>query len=573
VRKKWFALGCFTSLVLLVGTIYLIGYFANKSIKGSTQKVLPNSYLHLKLSGQVIEYSKIADDFFNKEQTTVFDIVQKIKKARYDDNISGIVIEPQFVSIGFASTNEILKALEDFKKSGKNVVAYISYAGNKDYMLCSGANKIYLNPSMSSGILLTGIGSKMTFYKELLNKIGVDIHVVQSGKFKGAGENFSRSEMSEPLKESISGLFAGIYDEMTGVLASNRGIPVADVKKIFEERELIFINGQEALDYKLVDQLSYREDFLKEYNLDEEHMIDLKKSSKLALPVQGSQIAVLYANGTIAQQRSGFNFEGISAHEMNSILDDITENEDIRAVVIRVNSPGGSALESDIILEKISRLKEKKPVVISMGDVAASGGYYISCASDYIFADPFTITGSIGVVSMFPNFSKLGDKIGVNSDGVTFGKYSNFLNPWEPINERELQEMQIFSERVYTEFKAHVANSRKLTMEEVEEIAQGRVWNTQDALNLKLIDAKGSLDDAVIKAASIANLVNYEVSYFPDQKTMLELIMKERFNLDVITDNLLKAKTKKIGANKAIELYEEIQNDPVQMRLPMVMNQ
>ncbi|MDD3050153.1 MAG: signal peptide peptidase SppA [Candidatus Cloacimonetes bacterium] len=570
MRKKWFALGCLTSILILFGSIFLISRSVGKLMNKEKGKIDPNSYLFLNISGQIPEYSVLTDDFFGETQLTAHDIIQRIKRAAYDDNIRGIVIEAKGTLVGFSTANEICLAIEDFKRiSAKPVYSYIEYAGNKDYLLSSVADKIYLNPALSSGILLTGIGSNWLFYKEMLEKIGVEAIVVQSGKYKGAGEMFSETQMSEPLKESLTALYSSIYDTFIENLAKNRSLSIDKIKWIFEERDDIFVNGQKAIEYGLVDELAYKEDIWRNLNIKKDQLLAIKKYAPFNTVPRGSEIAVVYAQGNISTKRNEFDFNVISASDMAKTLDEIEKNQKIAAVVIRVNSPGGSALESDIILDRIRKLKEKKRVVISMGDVAASGGYYISCDSDYIFVDPYTITGSIGVISMIPNFSKLSDKVGLHSDGVTFGKYSNFLNPWQKANPEEIDKMQKFSTEIYNEFKSRVANGRELETEYVEKIAQGRVWSANDAVNIKLADQVGTLSAAIEKAAQLSNQLEYSVSFYPTQKKFIELLLKERFNLETMTTKYVKEKTEFLGMSEAIELLELINNDPTLMLTPV----
>ena len=569
MRKKWFALGCLTSIVIVVALLFL-GITSLKKLGQKKQvKISANSYLHLDLRGEITDYSVIKADFFNEYQPNAHDIIQKINRAKYDDNIVGIVLEPFGVSVGYATAHEIMKALQDFKTANKPIYAYLEMGTNKDYFLCSVADKIIMNPSSSGGLFLTGVGSNTLFYKDLLKKIGVEVNVVQAGKFKGAGEMFSRSGMSDALRNSLTTLYADVYNQMIKTLANNRNMPLSEMKNIYEKRDKFIVSEEYALDLNLIDDLQYKKDFYKDNVGPKDKLVPYSKYKNHKKPTMTSYIAVVYAQGNISKKMSKLDIEKISASRYNKILDKLKKNKSVKAIVIRINSPGGSALESDIIYDKIQEIRKYKPVVISMGNVAASGGYYISCASDYIYADKFTITGSIGVISMLPNFSELSDKIGVNSEEINYGKYTNFLNPWNKVDSNDLEQMRYFSQKVYNEFKQRVANGRDLSLAKVEEVAQGRVWSSHDAKNIQLVDAIGNLEDAIDKASEIANIPTYSLKFYPKQKSITELFLEERFNLSNMSETLIKNEAKKIKVNKALETYQLIREYPVQMLSPI----
>ena len=574
MRKKWFAFGCLSSILIVIIIIFVIGHSITKLGKQKAVKVQPESYLHLKLSGQIIDYREIKDDFFLREGdiSSAHEIIEKIDKAARDEKIKGIILEPEWISCGFATANEIIQALEDFKGRGKQLIAYLDMCTNRDYFLASVANEIYLNPSASAGILLTGVGSNILFYKDLLDKLGIEMQVVHAGKYKGAGEPYTRNQMSPPFRESIDDLFSDIYENMLNEIADRRSIPVADLKKIYEKREELFINQEKALKYNLVDELLFKTDLFKKVGIEKENLIAFEDYQIQSIPLSFREnIAILYAQGIITQARSGFE-QNISAGKMIKILDKLQKDNKVKALVIRVNSPGGSALESEIILAKIRELKEHKPVVISMGNVAASGGYYISCVSDHIFADPFTITGSIGVVGMIPNINKLGKKVGIHPNEIKKGKYSNIFDPWVKPDPAQISALKKGIEDTYLEFKSRVSEGRDLNLDDVEKYAQGRVWSSQDALDNHLIDDIGNLEDAIIKAAELANLTTFARTYYPEQKSFLELLLKERFDIDILAHVLNNDLNEDLGFEKAIEFYENIKNEPVQAILPVEMD-
>ncbi len=555
MRKKWFAFGCLASILIVVLSFVLVIKSVSKLGTHKKVKIADNSYLHIKLSGAINDYNEIKDDLFYDKNLFAHDIIEKIEKAAKDDRISGIILEPSWISAGFATLNEIMLALENFQAGGKEVIAYLEMCGNRDYYLASVADEIVLNPSASAGIILTGIGTNILFYKDVLDKVGIEMQVIHAGKFKGAGEPFTRNEMSPPFRESIAKLFSDIYEKMICELAENRQLADVDVRKIYENRMELFINQENALKYNLVDNLMFHDKFMKGrkiVKLADYHSFMPSNFTK-------DKVAVIYAQGSIVKQKTDFTATQITSQKIAEICKKITKDNSVKAVVLRVNSPGGSALESEIIFQHLQKIN--KPVVVSMGNVAASGGYYISANADYIFADPFTITGSIGVVAIYPNLKNFSDKVGIHSDPISKGKFSNIADPFLETKSTTIAAMKIGIEATYKEFKDRVANGRNMSIMKVEEVAQGRVWSSNDALENNLIDKVGSQKDAIQKAAELAEIVNYSVKYFPKQKTLTEVFLKEKFNFEMISSLLIPN-----VFNNAKQLYNEVKNDPIQMR-------
>jgi protease-4 len=441
-------------------------------------------------------------------------------------------------------------------------------AGNRDYILASIADSIYLNPSASGGLFLTGVGGSVLFYKDLLDKIGIEMKVIHAGKYKGAGENFSRSSFSKPVKDNLDKLFTTVYDKMIAMIAENRDLSIEQIKNIYENRKEIFISGEKALEYNLVDQLCFREDLFKELGIKQNRLVSLKSYKLSSRSKEKERIAVIYAQGVIAPSNSFYTAQNLSASKIDETLDKLETDKSIKAVVLRVNSPGGSALESEIILNRIKQLRSVKPIIISMSNVAASGGYYISAESDYTYADPFTITGSIGVVAMIPNISKLSKNIGLNSEQINKGKYSDLFNPYREPDAEEYEALKKDIEETYIEFKTRVADGREMTLEDVELLAQGQVWSSEDALDKDLIDGVGMLNDAIIKAAEIAGITEYSVHFYPKKKSIFEEFLKDKFDIDVATELLKSDITKEIGLDRSLLFYKNIRNDPVQAIMP-----
>ncbi|MDA3813900.1 MAG: signal peptide peptidase SppA [Candidatus Cloacimonetes bacterium] len=572
MKSKWFTLGCLTSIVIIIIMIFTM-FWTFGSIGKAFQKPIPErivqgSWLRMDISGRITDYNEFENSpfagSFSAEETSVHEIVHKINKAGQDDKIQGILLEPKFISCGYANLHEIMSTLENFKTTGKEIHAYLDFGMNKDYILSTVADKIYLNPSASAGILLTGVGGGMLFYKDLLEKIGVEINVIHAGKYKGAGETFTRNELSEPVRKNLDRLFSNVYDSILAKIAENRNIDISEITKVYENREELFINQNTALEYDLVDELSFKEDLYNKLGVTKKKLVSFSKYKMPNFKESKSNIAVIYAQGGIVMQSQGFDAVNITAAKLNKILTKIENDNEIKGVVIRVNSPGGSALVSEMILDRIKRLSRKKPVVISMGNVAASGGYYISAESDYIFADPFTITGSIGVVAMLPNISKLTDYIGIHEEDISKGKFSNAMSLYSQPDESMIRSLRMSIMDTYMEFKQRVADGRGMSLNDVELIAQGQVWSAEDALQNKLIDETGMISDAIKKAAELSNVEEFTIKYFPKHKNFFEEIIKDKFDVD-ITETLISNQIKEDkGILKAWQLLKSIKDDPLQ---------
>ncbi|MCF7794665.1 MAG: signal peptide peptidase SppA [Candidatus Cloacimonetes bacterium] len=572
MKSKWFAFGCLTSFLIVVLIIFLSLSGLNKIGKeftGSKQfsRVNDNSFLHIALNGSIVAYNEYEEGYFNSSETSVHDLVNKITVAAKDEKISGILLEPNFISAGYADLHELMNALEAFRATGKQVITYLDFAMNKDYFLASVSDKIYLNPSASAGIVLTGVGGNVLFYKDLFDKIGIDVTVLSAGKYKGAGETYSRSSFSNPVKQNISKLYDSIYNSVLENIARNRELNKSEIKHIFEQRDQLFINHNAALDYKLVDELFYRDDVIKKYFL-KNKLVDYKKYNATLNPVSAYKIAVVYAQGTIAPNMNIPSANNLSAEKLNSVLEDLRLDNSVKAIVLRVNSPGGSALISENITQKISQVKEQKPVIVSMGNVAASGGYYISSLADHIFVDPFTITGSIGVVAMFPNVEGLSDKLGINSEDIGKGKYVHAFDFYKKPSNSDIAAMNKSLQETYLEFKERVSFGRSMSLQEVEQVAQGQVWSSFDAVANGLADEIGILGDAIRKAAELSGTASYQVSYFPKKKSMLQELLKKGFDLDVATKLLESELPEEFRINETKDLLIGIKNHPVQTLMP-----
>jgi len=525
-----------TVIMGILTVISLVGLAA--STAGSTP-VEDNSVFTLMLSGELTERSE--DNplaMFGgpaTESLGLDDILSAIRKAKENEDIKGIYIEAgMFSSDSPASSHAIREALLDFKKSGKWIVAYADSYTQNTYYICSAADKVYLNPQ---GMLdWHGLSAQPFFVKDLLAKFGVKYQLCKVGKYKSAPEMMTADGMSEPNREQVTAYINGIWKVMLKEVSASRKVSV-DSLNAYADRMVTLSDPKDLLKMKLVDKLMYTDEVKGEIkkllkidsddDISQLTLADMEgvKGSK----EKGEKIAVYYAYGEIVDSETG----DLASQEQNIVattvckdLEELKNDDDVKAVVLRVNSPGGSAYASEQIWHAVSQLKTKKPVVVSMGGYAASGGYYISCPANYIIAEPTTITGSIGIFGMFPDFSGLlTEKLGVKFDEVKTNKHSAFGTMARPFNAEEMALLDQYIGRGYELFRKRVADGRKQPVEKIEEVAQGRVWLANDALNIKLVDAIGSLDDAVKKAAKLAKLDEYHTASYPDKSDWLSNLM------------------------------------------------
>lgn len=517
-------------LGLIMGIFFVISLVGLAASSASTVPVEKNSVFTFMLSGQVDE--RVQDDFVGQltgqisENMGLDDIVASIKKAKTNEDIKGIYIEAGIFSVDAPATaHAIREALLDFKKSGKWIVAYGDSYTQTSYYICSVADKIYLNPE--GMVDWHGLASNPYFLKDLLAKFGVKVQLCKVGKYKSAPEMLTADKMSEPNREQVTAYMTGIWNVMLKDVSASRKIPV-DSLNAYADRFVALANQPDLVKMKLIDKLMYTDEVkgeikkLLKIDADEDikqlslsDMINVKGAKE-----KGDEIAIYYAYGEIVDSETGSLTEqghNIVANTVCKDLEKLANDDDVKAVVLRVNSPGGSAYASEQIWHAIQMLKAKKPVVVSMGGYAASGGYYISCGANYIYTEPTTVTGSIGIFGMFADFSGLlTEKLGVKFDEVKTNKHAAFGTIARPFNEEEMALLDQYIGRGYELFRKRVADGRKLSIDAVEEIAQGRVWLGNDALGIKLVDAIGSMDDAVKKAAQLAKLSEYKTKGYPE---------------------------------------------------------
>ena len=522
-----------TIVMAILGVISLVGLAASSA---STTQVEENSVFTLMLSGQLEERTQ--SNPFAKymgqaaENLGLDEIIDAIHKAKNNDDIKGIYIEAGVFSADTpASTHAIREALLDFQKSGKWIVAYADSYTQSTYYICSVADKLYLNPQ--GMVDWHGLASTPYFVKDLLAKFGVKYQLCKVGKYKSAPEMMTADKMSEPNREQVTAYINGIWQVMLSDVSKSRKVSV-DSLNAYADRYVALSDQKDLIRMKLVDKLLYTNEVKYEIKKrlkigKNDHINQLTLEEMGAVPgkkEEGEKIAVYYAFGDIVDSETGNTLSqghSIVATEVCKDLEDLMNNDDVKAVVLRVNSPGGSAYASEQIWNAVKNLRAKKPVVVSMGGYAASGGYYISCGANYIYSEPTTITGSIGIFGMFPDFSGLlTDKLGVKFDEVKTNKFAAFGTMARPFNADELALLDQYIGRGYELFRQRVADGRKLPVAQVEEIAQGRVWLGNDALKIKLVDAIGSLDDAIKKAAQLAKVDKYYVNNYPDEPSWLE---------------------------------------------------
>ena len=486
-------------------------------------------------------------------------ILKVIRRAKTDDQIKGIVFRPGLgAAISAANTEEMRAALVDFKESGKFIYAYADVYDQNLYWLATVADTIGLQPE--GAINFRGISMEVMFFKELLNKLGVEMQILRHGKFKSAVEPYIQNEMSPANREQYDRLAHSIWNRMAEDVAEGRGLSRAAVDEAAAEVYGMF--PEQALAHGMIDMVTPQAGFtallLNKMNVEEEDdlkMISISDYAAIPEPLVKTtdKIAVIYANGEIGMGKG--NETEIGTENIVKALKDAADDEKVKAIVLRVNSPGGSVLTSDIIYQEVLNAKAKKPLVASFGSYAASGGYYISCAADRIFAQSTTLTGSIGVFGMIPNVGKTMKRIGIHTDGVKTHPYAgtpSLMRAMTP-GERDLQQRSI--EDIYAGFIGKVAKGRGMSTAAVDSIGQGRVWSGTDGLRVGLVDELGGLEDAIAYVAEKAGLEQYKVTEYPKQKSTYELVMESL--TDMRANKVTRTLTEEFGPEAAL-LYRTV---------------
>lgn len=527
----------FTIVCVALSVMSIVGMVASAS---ATQAVEKNSVLVLKLNGSIDEQGtdntigKLTGNYI--PSTGLNDILSAIKKAKEEENIKGIYIDAGVLSTDYATLQEIRSALEDFRKSGKKIIAYADTYSQGSYYLASVADKIYLNPI--GMVDWHGIGAQPVFYKDMLAKFGVKFQVVKVGTFKSATETYTEEHMSDANRLQTKMFLDGTWKQVCNAVSKSRGISVDSLNRYADEL-LMFQSAESLVKRKMVDGLAYASDMKDiakaQFGIGKDDDLTRLSVSDMAnvkeKQTSGEEIAIYYAYGDIVQSEKvsllGGGSHCIVSSTVCSDLKDLMDDDDVKAVVIRVNSGGGDAFASEQIWHQVMELKKKKPVVVSMGGYAASGAYYMSAPASWIVAQPTTLTGSIGIFAVFPDMSGLvTQKLGVKFDEVKTNRNSTFGNLMaRPFNEEETAVMQQYVNRGYQLFRKRVADGRRLPVESVEKIAQGRVWLGADAIGLKLVDQLGGLNDAVAKAAKLAKLGEYYTVDYPAPSSWIDQLL------------------------------------------------
>ncbi|WP_214070233.1 signal peptide peptidase SppA [Mucilaginibacter sp. dw_454] len=577
--KQFFKFVLATVVGIILSTIIIILVIAGIIAGASSDKsptVDANSILHIELKYPISERTPnnpLANLNFlgldGDKSIGLKDILANIKKAKTDDNIKGILLDESYMLSGQATTEEIRNALIDFKKSGKFVIAYAEVYTKGFYYLASVADKVYINPK---GIFeFDGFSSEQMFFKGALDKLGIEAQVIRVGTFKSAVEPMILTKMSDANRLQVTSYLGSLYGHYLTGIGKARGINKDSLFNYANEARIQ--QPEDALKLKMVDGLKYRDEVLAELktklgvkqksNLNSVEIGDYGNTSTDddTKEVSTNRIAVVYASGDIASGDGDDN--SIGSETTSKALRKVRLDDKVKAVVLRVNSPGGSSLASDVIWREVMLTKKVKPIIVSMGDVAASGGYYISCAADSIYAQPNTITGSIGIFAILPNMQKLfNDKLGITFDDVKTGQYADLGNTSRPLTPAEHQILQNQINHGYDDFTKAVAQGRHKTQAYINSIGQGRVWTGEQALKIGLVDRLGNIDDAIKSAAKKANVKDYKLVAYPEQKSVLNKL-GESFSVQMKT-RMLKSE---LGENYPV--YEKIKSLTSMMRTPL----
>ncbi|MFW0718778.1 signal peptide peptidase SppA [Pedobacter sp. N23S346] len=570
-------LGFFLSLVVIFIIVFVIIVGAISSLNDDkTISVDNNSVLFLNLDQPVTERTP-KNPFGNlpilgsdeKNGIGLNDLLRSIKRAKTDDNIKCIYLNVSSPNAGYATMREVRNALIDFKKSHKKIISYSEVYTQSAYYLASVADKIYLNPE--GALEFKGFSSELTFFKGTLEKVGVEMQVIRVGNYKSAVEPFILDKMSDYNRKQVTAYVGGLYNTFLTDIAKSRDIKKDTLYNIADQYRIR--QPQDALNYKMVDGLKYKDQILEELkgisgrtrseNIRSVDINDYSKNNTTAGDSK-NKIAVIYANGEISGGEGNDN--QIGSERISRAIRKARLDDDIKAIVIRVNSPGGSALASDVIWREVVLAKKEKPVIASFGDVAASGGYYIGCAADSIFVQPNTITGSIGVFGLIPNFQNLmTNKLGITFDGVKTGQYADIMATNRPMTEGERFIIQNELNRIYSGFVSRVADGRKKSKAYIDSIGGGHVWIGTDAVQIGLADRIGSFNDAINAAAKKAKIKDFKVLEYPDVIDPLKSFMDEG------TDKIKTYYTKQeLGDNYMLyqQMKKVIASSGIQARMP-----
>ncbi|WP_282054662.1 signal peptide peptidase SppA [Maribacter luteus] len=573
-------LGC-----LIAFGIMFVMFIMFVSLIGSADEgvvVKSNSILELQLQQPVNDYvgENEADPFasFFGQAQGLDEVLHAIEVAKTDNDIKGISINNNFLMTGLAQTQELRKALKDFKESGKFIYSFADYYLQKDYYLATVADSVFLNPV--GGMDFKGLSSEVLFYKDLQEKTGVKMEVIRHGKYKSAVEPFLANEMSDANRTQIKELLSSLWNTMVADISEGRNISEADVNVIADT-----LGGRSPKYAKasgLIDDVLFYDQYVAKLQSalslskdDEVNMVSVvdyvKRANKKSIYKGDDKVAVIFAQGDILYGEGGPDVigQGIITEALKKAVDD----DKVKAIVLRVDSPGGSALTSDIIWREIELAKESKPVVVSMGNVAASGGYYIAAGANKIFAEPTTITGSIGVFGTIPNINELAADIGINAEQVGTNKNSVDYSVFEPMTDNFRNVVQHGIEEIYETFLDRVAKGRNITVAQADSLAQGRVWSGTDAKRLGLVDELGNLDDAIAAAAELAEINTYGIKKYPKYKSGFERFMEDMGSAkSKIGESIIKEEIGEETYGILKQMKSAMEQKGIQTRMPFVLD-
>jgi len=565
--------GCLIALAIYFALSFICGLMLGDMFSSPTVKLEDYSVYKLDLKGALVEQGQDANPFADLmkempmygdqvEKTGLDQILDNIRLAEQDDKIKGIYLHGGSLGMSPASAKTIRDRLLLFKqRSGKWIIAYSDSYNATNYYVATAADKIYLNPIGQVG--WHGLAAQKMYFTRLMDKLGVEMQILKVGTYKSAVEPYFRTSMSEADRKQTMLYLQGIWDEYRQAVSAARGISEADLDRYADEY-MDLQDNEKFVSLHFVDTLIYRDNMdevlrimsgSKDYKL----MSTAKLSQvKRAKPKSDNRVAVLYAEGTIVADGG----DGITAQQILKQMKEIKKDDKVKAVVFRVNSPGGSADASEEIWHGVKELQAKGlPVVVSMSDLAASGGYYISCAADYIIAEPTTLTGSIGIFGVIPNGKKLREKIGLDIDQASTHKHAamdgNMV--FNGMNSEEHALMQAMIERGYDLFTRRCADGRKMSQDDIKKIAEGRVWLGKDALEIGLVDSLGNIDDAIVKAAQLAGVESYDINYYPRKKDQIEEIMKMLSGEDSEEERMIARIKTMVKEPRVLMLMEQVE--------------
>ncbi|MCI5056245.1 MAG: signal peptide peptidase SppA [Flavobacteriales bacterium] len=567
--------------IVFVSFLFFISIMIMGSLADQEASIEENTLLKLELNAPIVDraapnpFDKLGGGLGSSSTIGLTSILKSIEKAQKDENIKGILLDISMLNAGMASVEEIRDALIEFKSSDKFIISYSEIYSQKSLYLASIADESYVFPE---GLVeFRGLRSTRMFMKGALEKLDIEAQIIRHGKFKSAVEPFILEGMSEANKEQTMTYLQDLWDHMVKGISEARGIPEAELENI--ANKLLIREAEDAVQYKLVDATLYKDQLLDTLRSriglekdDKIKAVSLNKYERVKLDgdrkIKSEKVAVVYAFGDIVSGEG--DKESIGSENISKQIRKAREDDKVKAIVLRVNSPGGSALASDVIWREVGLAKKEKPVIVSMGDVAASGGYYISCEADKIFASENTITGSIGVFGVIPNMQGFfNNKLGLTFDGVQTNDYADLGALYRPLTQGERDIIQQSVENIYDDFIEKVGQGRDISKADVDSIGQGRVWSGSDAKEIGLVDEFGGLNAAIKEAAKMANLTDYKLLELPKKKEPVEQLMEDLFG----TGGEARVIEKHLGSSfKYFKYLQSVSKlNGIQMQLPYLL--